>query len=157
MEIKHAPIAKAEMLIRKPVDEVFEAFIDPAITARFWFTKGRAKLEVGKQVQWDWEMYKFSVPVTVKAIEPNKRILVEWGAYGNATTIEWIFRTLPDNTTFVTITNSDFQGDGDQLVKQALESTEGFTFVLAGAKALLEHNIELNLVRDRFPEGLSAG
>ena len=32
--------AKAEMLIRKPVAEVFEAFINPDITSKFWFTKG---------------------------------------------------------------------------------------------------------------------
>jgi uncharacterized protein YndB with AHSA1/START domain len=31
--------AKAEMLIRRPVAEVFEAFVDPAVTTRFWFTK----------------------------------------------------------------------------------------------------------------------
>jgi uncharacterized protein YndB with AHSA1/START domain len=28
--LNHVPIAKVEMLIRKPVEEVFEAFIDPA-------------------------------------------------------------------------------------------------------------------------------
>ena len=32
--------------------------------------------------------------------------------------------------------------------------TEGFALVLAGLKALLEHNIRLNLVRDRHPDGL---
>ena len=30
--------ALAEMLIRRPVAEVFEAFINPAITTQFWFT-----------------------------------------------------------------------------------------------------------------------
>jgi hypothetical protein len=32
LQLTNAPVAKAEMLIRKPVAEVFEAFIDPAIT-----------------------------------------------------------------------------------------------------------------------------
>src|SRR4051794_4566310 len=36
---QEALIAKSEMLIRKPVEEVFQAFIDPAITTHFWFTK----------------------------------------------------------------------------------------------------------------------
>lgn len=35
------PVVKAEMLIRKPVEEVFEAFVDPAVTTRFWFTKSK--------------------------------------------------------------------------------------------------------------------
>jgi uncharacterized protein YndB with AHSA1/START domain len=37
MGMKHSPIAKAEVLIRKPVAEVFEAFVNPTITASFWF------------------------------------------------------------------------------------------------------------------------
>ena len=151
MKLEVAPVAKSEMLIRRPVAEVFEAFVDPAITSRFWFTKGSARLEAGKEVQWEWEMYNFSVPVAVKELEKNKRIVVEWGAYDNPTTIEWVFTARPDNTTFVSITNSGFSGTGDEIVKQALDSTEGFTFVLAGLKALLEHGVELNLVRDRFP------
>ena len=143
------------MQIRKPVSEVFEAFVNPAVTSKFWFTKGSDRLEVGKPITWEWEMYKFSVEVTVKELESNKRILVEWLAYGSPTVIEWVFTPLPDNTTFVSVTNSGFVGDGEQVVKQAIESTEGFAFVLAGAKAWLEHGIILNLVRDRFPAALS--
>jgi len=75
MEIQHIPIAKTEMLIRNPVSEVFEAFVNPAITSRFWFTKGSGRLEAGKQIRWEWEMYNHSVEVSVKAIEENKRIL----------------------------------------------------------------------------------
>ncbi len=153
-QLSDPPIAKTAMLIRKPVAEVFEAFIDPAITSRFWFTKGSGRLEPGKQIQWDWEMYHASSQAIVKAVEQNKRILVEWSGYGTPTLIEWTFTARPDNTTFVMLTNSGFSGDADEVVKQAISSTEGFTFVLAGLKALLEHNIILNLVLDRFPEGL---
>jgi uncharacterized protein YndB with AHSA1/START domain len=81
--------------------------------------------------------------------------VVDWQASSGPTTIEWIFTPLPDGTTFVTITNSGFSGEGDERVKQALDSTEGFTFVLAGAKAWLEHGVQLNLVPDRFPQSMS--
>jgi uncharacterized protein YndB with AHSA1/START domain len=145
-------IAKTGMLIRRPVTEVFEAFIDPAVTTKFWFTKSSGRLQTGKQIRWDWEMYKSGTDVNVKAIEPNKRILAEWMAYGAPTTIEWIFTSRPDNTTFVSITNSGFQGTEEEIAEQAIGSTEGFTFVLAGLKALLEHNINLNLIADRFPD-----
>ena len=154
MQINIAPVAKVEMQIRKPVAEVFAAFVDPAVTSKFWFTRGSAQLEVGKTVTWEWEMYKFSVQVNVKELEPNKRILVDWSAYDNPTEIEWRFTPLPNDTTFVSVTNKGFTGNGDEIVKRALESTEGFAFVLAGAKAWLEHGITLNLVRDRFPEEL---
>ncbi len=152
MSTKLTPIAIAEMLIRKPVAEVFEAFTDPAITRRFWFTKSSGRLEPGKQVKWEWEMYGASAEVTVKAVETNKRIIVEWSAFGATTTIEWLFMARDDGTTFVSISNSGFSGEDDEIVKQAITSTEGFTFVLAGLKALFEHGIELNLIADRFPD-----
>src|SRR4030095_14899661 len=129
---KIAPIAKAEMLIRKPVAEVFEAFVNPDITSKFWFTKGSGRLETGKQATWDWEMYHFSVQVDVKAVEKNSRILIEWSAYGAPSTVEWIFTPRPDRTTFVSVTNKGFPGDENQAVQHALNSTEGFAFLLAG-------------------------
>jgi len=150
-QLTQAPVAKAEMLIRKPVAEVFEAFVNPAITSQFWFTKGSDRLEPGKQIRWDWEMYGASAEVAVKVIEPNERILIEWSAYGT-TLVEWIFTARPDNTTYVSITNSGFSGDADTIVQYAMDSLDGFTLVLAGAKAFLEHNIRLNLVADKFPD-----
>jgi len=155
MEITHIPDAKAGMLIRRPAAVVFEAFVDPAITSKFWFTHGTGRLDQQRQVKWDWEMYGASVNVNVQAIEQNKRILIEWSGYDTPTTVEWIFTARPDDTTFVDITESGFKGDGDTLVTQAISSTEAFTLVLAGAKALLEHNIRLNLVPDRFPDGIA--
>ena len=147
--------AKAELLIRKPVAEVFEAFVDPAVTTQFWFTRSSGRLEAGKHVQWHWEMYGASAEVNVKAVEDHKRILVEWSADGKPTLVEWVFTPLAEDTTFVSITNSGFSGDEQTVIQQALGSTEGFTLVLAGLKALLEHNIRLNLVADRFPQGLA--
>lgn len=145
------------MLIRSSVDRVFEAFVDPSITQKFWFSRGSGKLELGKTVRWDWEMYLFSVEVRVKNLEPKKRIVVEWTAYGAPTEIEWVFTARSDGTTFVNITNSGFAGSLQEVAQAAIGSTEGFSFVLAGAKALLEHDLQLNLVPDRFPDGIPNG
>lgn len=146
--------AHTAMLIRRPVAEVFAAFVDPAITSKFWFSNGSDRLEQGKAVEWTWEMYGFSVPVKVLAREENKRILVEWPGNPEPTTLEWSFTARPDDTTFVTITNRGFQGEPAAVVQQAVGATEGFTFVLAGAKAWLEYGIQLKLVPDRHPDGV---
>lgn len=154
LQLTQVPIAKAEMLIRKPVTEVFEAFLNPEITTKFWFTKSSGRLEAGKHITWTWEMYNLSIQVVVKEIELDKRILIEWGNNGSMTTVEWIFTPYENDTTYVTITNSGFKGDGDKVVSDALDSKGGFTWVLAGLKALLEHDIELNAIADAFPRGL---
>jgi uncharacterized protein YndB with AHSA1/START domain len=154
LQLKKVPIAKTGMLIRRPVAEVFDAFINPDITTKFWFTKSSGRLEVGQQARWEWEMYGISIPVTVKVIEPNRRIVIEWPGSGGPITVEWIFIARDDGTTFVRITNAGFSGDGDALVRQATDSTQGFSLVLAGLKAYLEHRIRLNLVADRYPKGI---
>ena len=155
IQLTKEPIAKAAILIRKPIAEVFEAFVNPEITTKFWFTKSTGKLEEGKKVTWTWEMYNASAQVIVMKIEQDKRILIEWGDPGAMTEVEWIFMPYENNSTFVSITNSGFKGDGDTLVAQALDSLGGFTTVLDGAKAWLEHKINLNLILDKFPKGLT--
>jgi uncharacterized protein YndB with AHSA1/START domain len=152
-----APVAKAQMLIRKPVAQVFEALVDPAITARFWFSKGSGRLETGKKVRWDWEMYGFSAEVEVKAIEDNRRILLEWNGPDKPTSVEWTLEPRGEDRTFVTVRNWGFHGNTEEIVAQAMDSTGGFSFVLAALKAFLEHGIELNIVVDHNPAGLVEG
>ncbi|MFV5700728.1 SRPBCC family protein [Flavobacterium sp. XS2P12] len=147
--------AKAEMLIRNPIESVFEAFINPEITTKFWFTKSSGKLEEGKETEWTWEMYNHSVSVRTKIIEQNKKITIEWGNHDEISIVEWTFKNLGEAGTFVSIINSGFQGETEKLISQIRDSTEGFTLVLAGLKAYLEYNIQLNLVPDRFPKELN--
>lgn len=150
MTVKNAPVVKAQMLIRKPVSEVFEAFVDPAITTKFWFTKSSGKLETGKKIRWEWEMYGVSTRLTVKAVEKDKRILIEWD--DPPCPVEWQFTPRADNTTLVSISNWGFSGSENEVTAKAIDSMGGFTSVLAGLKALLEHNILLNLVADHHPD-----
>lgn len=147
--LSHIPVVKAGMLIRKPVEEVFEAFANPAITTKFWFTKSSGRLEAGRRVKWDWEMYGVSDDVYVKEFEENKRIRIEWS---DSTETEWIFTPRADNETFVAITSSGYTGNGDEIVTRAVDDMGGYTMVLCGLKALLEHNIVLNLVADKAPD-----
>jgi len=144
--------AKAEMLIRKPAKEVFEAIINPDITTNFWFTKASGRLDANKEVEWVWEMYNHRVPVFVKSIQLPEKIIIDWGNDGELTTVEWTFKNIHDNETFLSIVHSGFTGGQDKLIAQVRDSTEGFTIVLAGLKAWLEFGIRLNLVADRFPQ-----
>jgi uncharacterized protein YndB with AHSA1/START domain len=91
------PVVKADMLIRRPVSEVFRAFVDPAITARFWFTHSSGPLTPGSRVRWSWQMYDASTEVRVLALEPDRRILIEWDE--PPTRVEWLFTVRPDHTT----------------------------------------------------------
>jgi uncharacterized protein YndB with AHSA1/START domain len=152
--LTRVPIAKTGMLIRKPVEQVFEAIVNPEVTSQFWFSKGSGRLDAGVKVTWEWESHDVSVEVTPKVIEPNKRVTIEWPGYTGPTTVEWTFQALPDSTTFVRVAESGWTGEADKLVRYVADSTQGFTLMLAGMKALLEHNIRLNLTTDRYPKGI---
>lgn len=154
MDLTANNFAKSDMAIRKPIQDVFNAFIDPAITTKFWFTKSTGRLEVGNHLDWTWEMYNLTVPVFVKEIVDNKKIVLEMGSGAQQSKVEWQFQELNPNKTFVIITNYDLPGTGDDLINQIRDSTGGFTLVLAGLKAYLEHGVELNLVLDKFPKEL---
>ena len=82
------PVVTAEMLIRRPVSEVFEAFIDPDITTKFWFTKSSGRIEKGRHIRWDWEMYGVFDDLYVHDIEENRHIAIE---SSDQTRTEWIF------------------------------------------------------------------
>lgn len=155
MNIDNTSYAEAAMLIRKPISEVFEAFINPEITTKFWFSKSSGKLQEGKSVDWIWEMYgNHTVTVKVLVIKANEAIVIQWGDDEKAIA-EWEFNDLGESKTFVTITYNGIQGRTDEMCAQIRDTTEGFSLVLAGLKAYLEHNIQLNLVADRFPVELT--
>lgn len=136
-------------MIRKPVEEVFDAFINPEVTTRFWFTKSSGRLETGSHVKWEWEMYGASDEVYVQDIVPNERILIQ---SSDGTDVEWSFSSQSNQETFVTITHSGLTGTHDEVVAQAIDSMGGYTMVLCGLKALLEFGVQLNLVADKAPD-----
>ena len=146
----HKPIVECQMMIRKPVSEVYQAFIDPAITSKFWFTKSSGKLEKGKTVTWEWEMYGVADQITVLDLIPNEKITIEWDS--PSTTVDFEFTELSGETTYVIIKNYGFHQTAEDLIEAIKNNTGGFTTVLDGLKAYLEFGVELNLVRDKFPQ-----
>jgi len=141
------PVVTTDMLIRRPAAEVYEAFADPAMTTRFWFTKSSGRLEPGARVRWDWEMFDLHTYVTVKEAQAGRRLLVEWNP-DQPSTVEFTFTPEGDEATHVVITESELEGTGDEIAAYLVGSTGGFTKILCAAKALLEHGIALNVVAD---------
>ncbi|MBW8522606.1 SRPBCC family protein [Chryseobacterium chendengshani] len=140
---------EAQMLIRKSVEEVFEAFINPEITTNFWFTKSSGKLEEGNAITWEWEMYGAKTEVIVIQIIPNQMIKTSWGK--PSTNVDYEFKKM-EKGTLVVIKSYGYEQTGEDLLKMINDNTGGFTTVLDGCKAYLEHGINLGLIEDKFPQ-----
>lgn len=95
-------------------------------------------------------MYNVSTTVFVKEIIENEKISIEWNE--PKTTVDFEFKKITDDTTYVVIKNYGFDKEGDELLNIIKDATGGFTTVLDGLKAYLEHNINLNLIADKFPK-----
>jgi uncharacterized protein YndB with AHSA1/START domain len=149
------PTVRQQMLIRRPPSAVFRAIVDPAVTTRFWFSRSSGPLEAGQRVRWDWEMYGAGTEVEVREVEPDRRLVTDWDG-PDGTRITWTFDARDGGaTTMLVIEVTGFKGE--TACADAIDSSGGFAFVLAGLKALLEHDLELNLVPDKAPEAHVAG
>ncbi|MNT37282.1 hypothetical protein D3C72_1734140 [compost metagenome] len=95
-------------------------------------------------------MYGVSTRVAVKAIEPGRRILLDWNLEDRPSEVEFLFERR-GGFTWVEIINRGFE-DTDEGLAEAFDAKEGFTLVLAGAKLWLEQAIEPRFILDRFPD-----
>lgn len=142
--------ATARILIHRPANEVFEAFADPEQMTSFWFPRSTGRLNAGSSVKWHVGTAENapSIDVIVQDIQKGALILIQWGIGDRFTTVRWTFTPQSDDTTFVEIEESGFEGDEDEIVAKAIDSTGGFNQVIVAAKALLEHGVEINVVKD---------
>ncbi|MFH8411498.1 SRPBCC family protein [Streptomyces sp. NPDC018019] len=151
LELTRPPVASASMIVRKPAEEVLEAFADPSITTRFWYSKSDGRMVPGAELRWEWAVYGASVQVRVKAVEEGRLIRFEWGNYEQPTLVELKFTPQATDATLVEVTETGFQGSGDDAVRWVNDTVGGFTTVLCALKALLEYGIELGAVADHHP------
>ena len=136
MQTVLAPTAKVSMMIRKPVADVYQAFVDPAITTKFWFTSSTGRLDERQQVRWKWEMYGVHSDVDVVELEPNERIVITWSGYQARERVEWTFVDRGDGTTYVTIEDSGFAGTPEELAEQAVKRDRGIRVHPCGGQGL---------------------
>ena len=142
--------ARAQILVRRPRDEVFSAFVDPAVMSKFWFRREDHGLREGDRITWfvGDAPDAFEIEVRVKSIVRPSKIMIEWGEGDRFTTVSWTLDEQGPDVTRLVIEERGFIGSRDEVVAQALDSTGGFNQVIVALKALLEHDSTINVVAD---------
>lgn len=138
--------AGSEQLVRRPVRDVFAAFVEPRFLVKFWLAAASGPLEPGRKIRWEFKVEGAADEVEVLALEPDRRILLRWS---NGTMTEWKFTARADNETIVRIEQSGFAGKPGEIAAAALDATQGYTIVLCGLKILLESDRAVQLVADK--------
>lgn len=159
MSEKNLPIVKAQMLIRKPVEEVFESMVNPKITSKFWFTKSSGRVEPGTTLEWEWGQFGVSDTVEILEVRTNEFISLEWKLGELKSLVEMVFESYSESFTLFKVTESGFwdsaPSDDEKLeekINLMLGQNGGWNLVLSNMKAWLEHKIDLNLIVDHHPK-----
>ncbi len=138
-------VARAEILIRRPVEEVFAAFVEPATLTKYWLAAASKPLDLGETVRWDFMVPGAFVDCEVVLFQPPRALEIKWS---DGTTVVWTFRASAEGTV-VHVQHEGFTGGTEAIATAMVESTQGFTIVLCDLKTLLESGKSANLVRDK--------
>lgn len=159
MNEKDLPIVKAQMLIRKPITEVFETMVNPDITSKFWFTKSSGSVEPGKTLEWEWGQFGVSDTVDILEVRTNEYISLEWKLGGLKTKVKMFFEAYSEASTLFKVTESGFWNSApaqdeklEEKINLMLGQNGGWNLVLSNMKAWLEHDLDLNLIADHNPQ-----
>jgi len=144
--------------IQRPVAEVFAAVHDPRKLS-VYFADGGASgpLEPGKTVTWRFHGFEGDVPVWVKEVVANQRIVFEWDASegdfdpasgqlpppsGYKTRVEMTFERLGPDETLVRIREGRWRETPAGL-KGSYLNCQGWTEMLLCLKAYVQHGLNL--------------
>jgi uncharacterized protein YndB with AHSA1/START domain len=133
---------KAALQISKPVNEVFEAIVDPSKMSNYFISKGSGRMEEDKEITWQFPEFDMDFPVRISKIERNKFISFHWDMDGIELLVEMTLVPRDGNSTVVTITEKGRNND-EAGIKWLKGNTEGWANFLACLKAYLEYGINL--------------
>jgi uncharacterized protein YndB with AHSA1/START domain len=136
--------AECSMLIRRPVAEVFRAFVDPTMITRFWLESTTGPLAEGARVTWRFMVPGAEDTVTVTAFDEPRRIAFDWS---DGISVDMAFEPFDASSTKVVVKAVGFQGESAE--EATVGTTEGFAIVLCDLKTLLETGRSADLVRDK--------
>jgi uncharacterized protein YndB with AHSA1/START domain len=130
-----------KLKIAKPVNEVFEALVDPMLMANYWFSAGSGRLEQGKTITWRYEEYNAEVELTVVEIQDNKKIAFKWGAPGDEHVVTITLNEKDPTTTIIEVNEKGWNENDDDLISNLLGNKEGWVYMLTCLKGYLENGI----------------
>lgn len=133
---------KAALQILKPVNEVFDAIVDPGQMSNYFISKSSGKMEEGKKLVWQFPEFEMSFPVRIGKIEKNKYISFYWEVDGIELLTEMTLTPKANDSTLVNITEKSREND-EAGIKWLMGNTEGWANFLACLKAWLEYGINL--------------
>lgn len=129
------------MQISKPINEVFEAIVNPEKMCNYFISQSTGRMEEGNDLIWKFPEFDMKVPVKVVKAEPNL-ISYYWENSGENLLVEMKLSTVGDNFTLVKISEKSMENNEAGL-KWLSGNSFGWSNFLSCLKAYLEFGINL--------------
>jgi uncharacterized protein YndB with AHSA1/START domain len=144
--------AKAAIMVAADPNTCYDAFAKPDRMTRFWFPRVSAPIESGAALKWYVGVADDAMAIDVEVADarPGEHIRLRWGAGDDRTDVEWRFLEKGPMTE-INVKEAGFEGDDASKMAQVVESTKGFNQVIVAAKALIEHDVSVNVVEAHVP------
>lgn len=130
------------MQIQKPINEVFEAIVNPEKMTRYFISQSTGIMEEGKNLMWKFPEFDFDCLVRVGKIEKDKYISYYWENSGKELLVEIKLSESLNNSTLVSISEKNMDNNEVGL-KWLSGNSFGWSNFLACLKAYLEYGINL--------------
>lgn len=128
--------------IQRSSKEIFEAIVDPDEMAKYFISKGSARMEEGKTVYWSFPEFPDEEPVQVGKIEQDRLVSFSWKIDGLDHFVEISLEPKGPADTLVKITERERPND-EEGIRWLMGNTEGWMNFLCCLKAYLEYGINL--------------
>lgn len=130
-----------KMKIQKPVNQVFEALVDPDQMSHYWFSSGSARWEAGKTITLRYAEYGAQVDIYVAEVQPNRLILFRSGAAEDPHVVTMTLTAVDDASAIIEVTQTGWKEDDEALISHLLDNKEGWVYMLTCLKAYLEFGV----------------
>lgn len=138
--------------IKKPANEVFEAFVDPEKISNFQFSSTSERWKQGKTITVKYDEYNAQIEIVIIEIEVNKKIVFHWGANGEGYVVTIMLEADDHMSTIIEVREEGFNEKDKGFVNQLIDNKEGWVFMLTCLKAYLEfevNELRTGLVKDQ--------
>jgi len=128
----------SKILIKKPAQHIYEAFIDPEKIGNFWFSTSSERWKEGKTIILRYDEYNAEGSIQVLEMVENRMIRFEWG-HEHVVTINFIEQN--ESETIVEVIEDGFNKEDENLLPYILDNKEGWVYMLCCLKAYIEHGV----------------
>ena len=133
---------KCAMQIHKPINEVFEAIINPEKMINYFIASSTGIIEEGKKLVWKFPEFDTECPIEVVKVEKNKVISFYWEISGENLLVEITFTEKENQSTLVSISEKSMDNN-EAGIKWLSGNSFGWSNFLTCLKAYIEYGINL--------------